>query len=125
MALLVQSVWFEKEAEALGIEVSDAKVKDALRETKRQSFRSDRDYKRFLRYSGMTEDDVLFRLRFEELATAISRHVQRGAGQDEAMRRLEAYGREFQKRWTQQTECRKGFVITQFCGDAAGRGTAS
>lgn len=122
MALLIQSVWFEKEAEALGIEVSDAEVKRALRKTKREAFRGERDYKRFLRDSGMTEDDVLFRLRIQELATAITRHVQRGAGKDKA-KRLKEFGREFQKRWTEQTECRAGFVIQSFCGNAAGRKT--
>lgn len=122
MALLVQSIWFEKEAAALGIEVPAAKVEDALRKTKRRSFGSEREYKRFLRISGMTEDDVLFQLRLQELATAITRHVQRGAGKDKT-KRLEAFGREFQKRWIQQTECRAGFVVAELCGNAAGRKT--
>jgi foldase protein PrsA len=115
MVLLVQAIWFEKEAEALGIEVPDAKVEDALRKAKRQSFRNEREYRRFLRISGMTEDDVRFQLRVQELATAITRRVQRGAGKN-ATRRLEAFGREFQKRWRQQTQCRKGFVVTELCG---------
>lgn len=118
MALLIQAVWFEKEAEALGLEVSDATVKRALRTMKRQSFERERDYRRFLRESGMTESDVLFRVRSEELATAITRHVAgRGAAKDE-MKRLVAFTREFQTRWSRQTECRDGFVIAQFCGSA-------
>jgi hypothetical protein len=116
MALLIQSIWFEKEAEALGIDVSDAKVEKVLRDTKRQSFPRKGDYERFLRATGMTQDDVLFRLRVNELGTAITRHVQRGAGKDKR-KRLEAFGREFQKRWTEQTECRAGFVIRSFCGN--------
>lgn len=124
MALLIQAVWFEKECEALGIEVPDAKVKEALRKSKRQNFGSEGEYKRFLRDSGITEGDVLFRLRIDELTTAIVRHVQRGAGKDKA-KRLKAFGREFQKRWTEQTECRAGFVIKSFCGDAAGRKATS
>lgn len=123
MALLIQAVWLEKEAEALGIEVPDATVKRALGKTKRQSFRNERDYRRFLRDTGMTEDDVLFRLRVQELATAITRHVQRGAGKDKT-KRLDAFAREFRERWTEQTECRSGFV-TRICGNAAGRKTTS
>lgn len=117
MALLIQAVWFEKEADALRIEVTDARVAKALRETKRASFPRNGDYERFLRQTGMTEGDVLFRLRIQLLGEAISRHVQRGAGKDKA-RRLTAYGRAFQKRWQGRTECRRGFVIRQFCGNA-------
>lgn len=117
MALLIQSIWFEKEAEALGVGVSDARVEQLLRKAKRESFRNARDYRRFLRVTGMTEDDVRFRLRVNELGTAISRHVQRGAGKDKA-KRLEAFGRQFQKRWVRQTECRAGYVIRSFCGNA-------
>lgn len=122
VALLIQSIWFEREAQALGIEVTDARVRRALRETKRASFRGERNYRRFLKVTGLTNEDVLFRLRIEELGAAISRHVQRGAGKNKA-KRLEEYGKEFQKRWRQQTECRKGFVNSQFCGNAAGSAT--
>lgn len=124
MGMLVQAIWFEKEAAALGIEVPDATIEHALRKTKREAFRNEREYQRFLRASGMTEDDVRFQLRLQELPEAITRHVQRGAGKDK-QKRLEAYGREFQKRWKQQTECRKGFVVTTICGNAAGRKTTS
>lgn len=55
----------------------------------------------------MTEGDVLFRLRVNELGAAITRHVETGAG------------------WTEQTECRTGFVIPGYCGNAAGRTSAS
>lgn len=120
VATLIQAIWFEREAEALGIEVSDSKIEKELQKAKRESFRSEREYRRFLRDSGMTEDDVRFQLRLQALPEAISRHVTRGAGKD-ARRRLEAFGREFQKRWRQQTECRKGFVVTAVCSNAAGR----
>lgn len=72
----------------------------------------------------MTEGDVLFRLRVNELGAAITRHVEKGAGKNKA-KRLEAFAREFQKRWTEQTECRTGFVIPGYCGNAAGRTSAS
>ena len=116
VALLIQAVWFEKEAAALGIEVTDARVEQRLRTVKRESFPRRGEYARFLRQTGMTEGDVLFRLRIQLLGEAISRHVRRGAGKD-ADRRLTAYGKEFQKRWRGQTECRRGFVIRQFCGN--------
>jgi len=81
MALLIQSRWIELEADELDVSVSDAEVERALRETKRQSFPNEQDYERFLRQSGMTERDVLFRLRIQELSTAITEKVQRDAGE--------------------------------------------
>lgn len=81
LALLIQSRWIEREAEELDVSVSDADLQRTLRETKRQSFPNEREYDRFLRQSGMTERDVLFRLRIQELSTAITERVQRDAGE--------------------------------------------
>jgi foldase protein PrsA len=80
MALLIQAIWFDKEAEDLGVSVTDRDVERVLAETKRQSFPRRGDYERFLRQSGMTEEDVLFRLRVNELGTRISEKIQRSAG---------------------------------------------
>jgi foldase protein PrsA len=80
MALLIQAIWFDKEAKDLGVTVTDADVRRVLAETKRQSFPRRGDYERFLRQSGMTERDVLFRLRVNELGQRISDKVQRRAG---------------------------------------------
>lgn len=80
MALLVQADWIEKEAEELGVEVSDADVQRSLEETKRQSFPRRGDYEEFLRRSGMTERDILFRLHIQELSTKITEKIQREAG---------------------------------------------
>lgn len=80
MALLIQAIWFEKEAKDLGVTVTDADVRRVLAETKRQSFPRRGDYERFLRQSGMDERDVLFRLRINELGQRISDKVQRDAG---------------------------------------------
>lgn len=80
MALLIQAIWFEKEAKDLGVTVTDADVQRVLTQTRRQSFPRRGDYERFLRTSGMTDRDVLFRLRINELGTAISRKIERSAG---------------------------------------------
>ncbi len=80
LALLIQAIWFDKEAEDLGIDVSDADVRRLLEETKRSSFPRRGDYERFLRQTGMSNEDVLFRLRIQRLGEDISRKVQRDAG---------------------------------------------
>ncbi|MDO8189252.1 hypothetical protein Q5424_23715 [Conexibacter sp. JD483] len=72
----------------------------------------------------MTEADVLAQLRTQEYAKAITRYVQRGGGKD-GRKRLERFGKEFQKRWLARTECRSGFVVRSLCGNASGRTTTS
>lgn len=76
MGTLIQNVWIEKEAEAQDVSVSDADVKRQLAQTKRQSFRSEAAYQRFLKTSGMTESDVLERVRIQALAAALTRKIQ-------------------------------------------------
>lgn len=80
MALLIQAIWFEKEAKDLGVTVTDADVQRVLTQTRRQSFPRRGDYERFLRTSGMNDRDVLFRLRINELGTAISRKIESSSG---------------------------------------------
>lgn len=80
LQLLIQAIWFEKEARDLGVSVSDADVTRFLAETKRQSFPRRGDYERFLRSSGMDDRDVLFRLRIQRLGERISEAVERRSG---------------------------------------------
>ena len=76
MGTLIQNLWIEKEAEEQDVSVTDADVQRQLALTKRQSFPTDRAYERFLRQSGMTEDDVLERVRIQAIAAALTRKIQ-------------------------------------------------
>jgi foldase protein PrsA len=80
VAQLAQEEWIIQEARALGVTVSDATVQRQLDETKRQSFPRRGDYERFLRTQGMTNADVLERLKVQALATRITDKIQRSAG---------------------------------------------
>jgi foldase protein PrsA len=79
MGTLIQNIWIEKEADSQGVKVSDADVQRQLAQTKRQSFRSEAAFQRFLRTSGMTEADVLQRVRIQALAAALTRKIQTSA----------------------------------------------
>lgn len=80
VAQLAQEAWIVQEARALGVTVSNATVQRELDTTKRQSFPRRGDYERFLRTQGMTNADVIQRLRVQELATRITDKIQRSAG---------------------------------------------
>ena len=79
MGTLIQNAWIEKEAKEQGVTVSDADVDRQLAATKRQSFPTEKAYQRFLKQSGMTQDDVLERVRIQALAAALTRKIQSSA----------------------------------------------
>jgi len=79
MGTLIQNLWIEKEAKEQGVTVSDAEVRRQLAATKRQSFPTEAAYQRFLRTSGMTQADVLDRVRIQAIAAKLSRKIQDSA----------------------------------------------
>jgi foldase protein PrsA len=79
MQLLIQNEWVTGEAEAKDIKVSDAEVKKKFEEQKKQSFPKEKDYQEFLKTSGFTEEDVLFRVRLETLSEKVREKATKGA----------------------------------------------
>jgi foldase protein PrsA len=79
MGTLIQESWIEKEASAEGVSVSDAEAQRQLAITKRTSFPTEKAYQRFLTQSGMTQADVLARVRLQVLANKLTRKVQASA----------------------------------------------
>jgi foldase protein PrsA len=76
MGTLIQSVWIDKEAKAQGVSVTDAEIQKQLATTKKQSFPTAKAYDKFLKQSGMTQDDVLTRLRTQLLAQKLTTKIQ-------------------------------------------------
>ncbi len=79
MSTLIQQIWIEKEAKEQGVTVTDREVQRQLADTKRQSFPTEKDFQRFLKQSGMTEADVLDRVRIQALAAKLTRKIQDSA----------------------------------------------
>lgn len=65
---LIQNEWIAREAAAQDVTVSDAEVRKAFQAQKKQSFNTDAKYRQFLKDNGMSERDVLARVRTTELA---------------------------------------------------------
>jgi foldase protein PrsA len=76
MGTLIQNLWIEQEAKDQDVSVSDAEVQRQLVITRRQSFPTDKAYQRFLKQSGMTQEDVLERVRIQALAGKLTRKIQ-------------------------------------------------
>jgi foldase protein PrsA len=67
MQFLIQAEWVEQEAEQQGIKVSQKAVAKSLADQKKQAFPSEKAYQQFLKTSGMSEDDILFRVKLDQL----------------------------------------------------------
>ena len=78
MQLLIQEKWVRGEAEEQGVKVSEEEVNKAFEEQKKQSFPKKGDYEKFLKTSGFTEQDILFRVRLEQLSNKLREKVVKG-----------------------------------------------
>jgi foldase protein PrsA len=79
MLFLIQAEWVEQEAEEQGVEVSDAAVKKSFEDQKKQAFPTDKAYNEFIKTSGMTEEDILFRVKLNELQQKLTQKVTEDA----------------------------------------------
>jgi foldase protein PrsA len=79
MQFLIQGEWVLQEAEARGVEVKQAEIEKALEDQKKAAFPNDKQYKQFLKTSGMTEEDVLFRVKLNELQQRLTQKVTEDA----------------------------------------------
>jgi foldase protein PrsA len=80
MQFLVSSRWIVGEAADRNIAASPEEIKRSFEQTKKQSFPSDKAYKKFLRSSGQSQDDIDFRVRSDVLATKLRTEVTKKAG---------------------------------------------
>jgi foldase protein PrsA len=79
MLFLIQAEWVEQEAEEQGVEVSEASVRKSFEDQKKQAFPTDKAYNEFIKTSGMTEEDILFRVRLNELQQKLTQKVTQDA----------------------------------------------
>lgn len=75
MQFLIQAEWVQQEAADRGVEVSDAQVKKSFEDQKKQAFPKEADYQKFLKSSGMSEEDILFRVKLDQLQTKLTQKV--------------------------------------------------
>jgi foldase protein PrsA len=79
MQFLIQAEWVQQEADKRNIEVSDKAVRKSFEDQKKQAFPTDKAYKQFLKTSGMTEADILFRVKLSQLQQKLTQKVTEDA----------------------------------------------
>jgi foldase protein PrsA len=75
LQLLISFAWIEGEARAQGVTVTDEEAEASFDEQKRQSFPKKSDFRRFLRTSGQSRQDILDRVRLDLLSSKMRDRV--------------------------------------------------
>jgi foldase protein PrsA len=78
LQFLISARWIQGEATDQKVKVTDAEVNKQFQQTKKQSFPKETDYKKFLSDSGMTQDDILFRVKLDTLSNKLREKVTKG-----------------------------------------------
>ena len=116
VSFLISSDWVIGEAGDLHIGVSAAQVRRQFDHVKGQQFRKRREFEAFLRSSGQTVADLLFRVQLNMLSERIQRHVTAVPGDARAHQRaLSRFVEAFKAKWTAQTYCVPEYAV-QDCG---------
>jgi hypothetical protein len=109
---LLDAIWIRGQAIEMGIDVTRRKISRELALLKKQAFKSEAEYHRFLKEAHYTRRDVRERVELQLLSTAIQRQVVRGAGGEAATQKafsdfVDAYS----KRWRARTVCAPEYTI--------------
>jgi hypothetical protein len=116
MSFLISSDWVLGEAADLNIHVPEGEVRHTFDHIRGQQFPKKKEFKTFLKQSGQTVADLLFRVRLNLASTQIQQHVaegHRGArGQQHALSR---FVHDFTTKWKAQTYCDPTYAVTD-CG---------
>jgi foldase protein PrsA len=78
MSFLISSQWIQQEAAKRGIKITDEQLQKDFAKTKQQSFPKESDYQKFLKSSGMSQDDILYRVKLDSLSNKLREQVTKG-----------------------------------------------
>ncbi|WP_354698640.1 hypothetical protein DSM112329_04328 [Paraconexibacter sp. AEG42_29] len=78
LQFLISSEWISGESSDQSVKVTDKEVQKAFDTTKKQSFPKEADFQKFLKSSGMTLGDLLYRVRLDTLSNKLRTKVTKG-----------------------------------------------
>jgi foldase protein PrsA len=79
MTFLIQAEWVSQEADDQGVEVSQAAVRKSFEDQKKQAFPTEKAYDEFIKNSGMSEEDILYRVELNQLQEKLTQKVTEDA----------------------------------------------
>jgi foldase protein PrsA len=79
MTFLIQAEWVTQEAKSQGVKVSEEAVRKSLEDQKKQAFPNEKAYQQFIKTSGMSEEDILYRVELNQLQDKLTQKVTQDA----------------------------------------------
>jgi parvulin-like peptidyl-prolyl isomerase len=75
---LVEPIWIEGLARELGIEVSEKEAEEEFKKLKKENFKTEAEYKKFLKEAHYTQEDVDRRVKLQKLSTELEEKLKEG-----------------------------------------------
>jgi len=118
---LLEGVWIVGEAAEMGIVVTRSEVAHELALIKKQSFKSEAEYRRFLRESHYTRRDMNERVEVQMLSFRLQKRLQERIEREarnkfEEQRAIREFVTEFNERWRGRTVCAPEYA-TERCSN--------
>jgi SurA-like protein len=113
----LDAIWIQGQAREMGIGVRSRQVSRELARLKKEAFKNEAQYHRFLRESHFTNRDVRERIEIEILSEKIRARVLFGLSEAEGQRVFRKFVEEYEARWQGRTVCALGYVTVR-CSNA-------
>ncbi len=112
LQFLISSQWIQGEAADKDVSVSDKEVDKQFADTKKQSFPKEKDFEEFLKTSGMTLEDIKFRVKLDALSNKLRAKVVKGKDKVDA-KEIQTYYDKNKQRFAQPERRDLRIVLTK------------
>lgn len=112
----LEAIWIPGQAKEMGIGVRPREVSRELAHLKKEAFKNEAQYHRFLREAHFTNRDVRERVELQILSEKIQARVVSGLSEAEAQKTLSRFVTEYEARWRERTVCAPDYV-TELCSN--------
>ena len=118
MTFLIRSTWLEAEADKQGVKISDKESRAAFLKAVKAAFPKKGDYAKFLKTSGQTEADLVYRQQVQLLEQKITEKIQNGAKKPTDAEIEAYYKKNLKKQFTQPAARDLQVVLTNNAANA-------
>jgi hypothetical protein len=111
---LLDGLWILGQAAEMRIFVTNREVSTELTQIKEESFKTERQFRSYLKRSHLTMRDVRYRVELQLLSTRIQERLARGVrSQKEAQEKFSAFLAAYTERWRSRTVCAPRYATEQ------------
>jgi len=113
MSFLIRAQWLESEAARQGIKVTDKEVQASFDKARKSAFSGNKAFAAFLKQSGQTQADLLFRQRSQEIEQKITEKLTKGTTNVSQEQVTAYYNKNKAKQFTQPATRQVTVVLTK------------